>query len=71
MVNFLKGSSRSGSQEVLLMYYLQRARYSEAVAFNEELNRTTAGSSSSSETRKAIMDRFCRANLIPSTVLAR
>ena len=69
LVDFLQRSDRPSSQEVLLMYYLQRSRYSEAVALNEQLdsrqqqpgmrnNNNSAGS-----TRKAIMERFSRANL--------
>ena len=38
LVDFLQRSDRPSSQEVLLMYYLQRSRYSEAVALNEQLD---------------------------------
>lgn len=65
LVNFL-GKSPS-KQEVLLMYYLQRSRYAEAVALNERLN----SEGNRSDVRKAIMERFCKANLIPNAVLAR
>ena len=53
------------------MYYLQRSRYAEAVALNEQLNAQQPQSSKSAATRKVIMDRFCKANLIPSALLAR
>ncbi len=66
-MSFLKRSPRPGSQEVLLMYYLQRSRYAEAVALDAELS--AAGRAS--QTRRAIMDKFCKANLIPKAVLAR
>ena len=43
---------------------LQRSRYSEAVALNEQLDSRQAGrSNSNASTRKAIMERFSRSNL--------
>ena len=67
LVDFLQRSDRPSSQEVLLMYYLQRSRYSEAVALNEQLDsRQQSGRNSNNNnasTRRAIMERFSRANL--------
>lgn len=68
LVTFLKDSSKTCSQEVLLMYYLQRSRYSEAMHLNEQLNSRPQGFSS---TRQAIMDRYSKANLIPNSLLNR
>jgi hypothetical protein len=78
LINFLRKSTKLGSQEILLMYYLQvkattiassqdsqliyfnvflqRSRYSEAMALNEQLN-ARPGSKERSATRQAIMDR--------------
>ena len=44
------------------MYYLQRSRYSEAVALNEQLD-SRPDSRGRNATRKAIMQRYSRANL--------
>ena len=69
LVDFLQRSDRPSSQEVLLMYYLQRSRYSEAVALNEQLDSRQQqpgmrnNNNKASSTRKAIMERFSRANL--------
>ena len=52
------------------MYYLQRSRYAEAIELNEQLNQN-GDSGGNSATRKAIMERFCKANIIPSALLAR
>ena len=47
-------------QEVLLMYYLQRSRFSEALNLNEHLERQAnlGNNSISDNTRKAIMERY-------------
>ena len=47
-------------QEVLLMYYLQRSRFSEAINLNEHLERLahSGKNSVSDNTRKAIMERY-------------
>ena len=47
-------------QEVLLMYYLQRSRFPEAMSLNEHLEKqSTKGTHSISQTtRKAIMERY-------------
>ena len=43
---------------------LQRSRYSEAVALNEQLDSRQPGrNNNNASTRKAIMERFSRANL--------
>ena len=62
---YLKDGMNSGThsrQEVLLMYYLQRSRFSEAMALNEHLEKQTLTSSrriyGSENTRKAIMERY-------------
>ena len=68
LITFLRNSAKTGSQEVLLMYYLQRSRYSEAMHLNEQLNSRPHGFSS---TRQAIMDRYSKANLIPNSLLNR
>ena len=53
-VTFLQGASRADSQEVLLMYYLQRARFTEVMQLNQHLQ--TLGQRRSSA-RQAIMER--------------
>ncbi|TRY74821.1 hypothetical protein TCAL_05664 [Tigriopus californicus] len=70
LILFLERSSRPSSQEILLMYYLQRSRYSEAMQLNEKLD-TMPGSRETSQTRRAIMERFSRNNLIPNTLMHR
>lgn len=61
---FLKRSPILSSQEILLEYFLQRARYQEATQLNQELkSRYGAGG----QTRQAIIDRY--AKLIPSMML--
>lgn len=59
-------SNTNHRQEVLLMYYLQRSRFSEAMNLNEHLERrgNTGRSSASENTRKAIMERY--AHRLPS-----
>eukprot|EP00092_Neocalanus_flemingeri_P083538 GFUD01104869.1.p1 GENE.GFUD01104869.1~~GFUD01104869.1.p1 ORF type:complete len:2801 (+),score=928.21 GFUD01104869.1:744-8405(+) len=54
-VSFLQSSSRVDSQEVLLMYYLQRSRFTEAMQLNLSLKTLGKGGSSA---REAIMDRY-------------
>ena len=60
---YLKEGIKSNTdhrQEVLLMYYLQRSRFSEAMNLNEHLERrgNTGRSAVSESTRKAIMERY-------------
>lgn len=55
-VRFLEESKRPDSQEVLLMYYLQRSRFTEAVRLHENLR--SLGSGSKSAARDAIMERY-------------
>ena len=54
-VSFLQASKRVDSQEVLLMYYLQRSRFTEAMQLNQGLKTMGKGGSSA---REAIMDRY-------------
>jgi len=54
-VIFLQSSSRADSQEVLLMYYLQRSRFTEAMQLNMSLKTLGKGGTSA---REAIMDRY-------------
>jgi len=54
-VSFLQASKRVDSQEVLLMYYLQRSRFTEAMQLNHGLKTMGKGGSSA---REAIMDRY-------------
>ena len=53
-VTFLQAASRRDSQEVLLMYYLQRARFPEAMHLNQQLGEAGVVSAA----RAAIMDRY-------------
>ena len=55
------GQSRQVSTESV-PDYLQRSRYSEAVALNEQLD-SRPDSRGRNATRKAIMQRYSRANL--------
>ena len=79
-VSFLQNSSRADSQEVLLMYYLQRSRFTEAL----QLNTSLQARGLSTGARDAIMSRYRdilpglanslankRINLAPSTVQVR
>ena len=54
-VSFLQSSRRQDSQEVLLMYYLQRSRFQEAMQLN--LSQKTLGMGGTSA-RDAIMSRY-------------
>ena len=54
-VSFLQSSRRQDSQEVLLMYYLQRSRFQEAMQLN--LSQKTLGMGGTSA-REAIMSRY-------------
>lgn len=55
-------SSKTLRQEVLLMYYLQRSRFSEAMRLNLQLDKQEVATSgrpcASTNTRKAIMERY-------------
>ena len=53
-VSFLQSSSRTDSQEVLLMYYLQRSRFTEALQLNTSLQARGVGTGA----RDAIMSRY-------------
>ena len=55
-VSFLQSSQRSDSQEVLLMYYLQRSRFSEALQLQQRLKSLGVGQGSGA--RDAIMSRY-------------
>ena len=62
---YLKNGENSSThlrQEVLLMYYLQRSRFSEAMDLNKHLEKQVLTSSrricGSENTRKAIMERY-------------
>jgi hypothetical protein len=70
LINFLRRSKRPSSQEILLMYYLQRSRYGEAMALNEQLD-ARKGSKERSSTRRAIMERYSKANLIPNAQMMK
>lgn len=61
LVDFLLNSEeyKINRKETLLLYYLQRARYSEAIALNDQLERRNGNGG----TRRAIMDRY--AHLLP------
>ena len=63
LVDFLNQSVVHSSKEVLMEYYLQRARYAEAKRLNDQLKRQ-AGNSRSTHTRQSIIDRYSK--LIPS-----
>ena len=62
-VSFLQSSRRHDSQEVLLMYYLQRSRFTEAMQLNLRLKSLGAGSSGA---RDAIMARY--SDILPGAV---
>ena len=79
-VSFLQSSSRADSQEVLLMYYLQRSRFTEAL----QLNTSLQARGLSTGARDAIMSRYRdilpglanslankRINLAPNTAQVR
>ena len=70
LISFLQSAEKVGSQEILLMYYLQRSRYHEAMKLNEHLNSLPMGQARK-EDRMAIMDRYSKANLIPNTLMHR
>ena len=58
-VRFLQQSKRADSQEVLLMYYLQRSRFTEALQLSEQLRSTVGGGGAPrAAARDAIMDRY-------------
>ena len=54
LINFLKRSAVQSSQEILLEYFLQRARYREALDLNEQLKNMY---SRGGQARQAIVDR--------------
>ena len=65
LVDFLQESQLESSKEILLEYYLQRARYSEATQLNQHLSQQQHHRfSSGNKTRQAIIDRYSK--LIPS-----
>ena len=64
LVDFLNQSVVHSSKEVLMEYYLQRARYAEAKQLNDQLSKRQAGNSRSTHTRQSIIDRYSK--LIPS-----
>ena len=65
LVDFLQESQFESSKEILLEYYLQRARYSEATQLNQHLSQQQHHRfSSGNKTRQAIIDRYSK--LIPS-----
>merc|ERR1719357_398959 len=53
-VSFLESASKAHAREVLLMYYLQRARFSEAMQLNQEMAEAGIGGTA----RQAIMARY-------------
>ena len=64
LVDFLQQSQFESSKEILLEYYLQRARYSEATQLNQHLSQQQHRFQSGNKTRQAIIDRYSK--LIPS-----
>ena len=46
-----------GRQEILLMFYLQRSRFHEAVALSQKLEASGVGGDKAKATRQAIMSR--------------
>jgi hypothetical protein len=68
LVDFLHQSTYDSSQEILLEYFLQRARYSDAIKLNELLSKGHKNSRAA-QTRKAIIDRY--AKLIPSMTMTK
>ena len=54
LITFLKRSAVQSSQEILLEYFLQRARYREALDLNEQLKNMY---SRGGQARQAIVDR--------------
>ena len=71
LIEYLKASKKPGSSEILLMYYLQRSRYGEAMRLNDDLNSRPEACSKAAATRKAIMERFSKANLVPGGLFDR
>ena len=55
LISFLKKSTLQPSQEILLEYFLQRARYREALDLNEQLK--SIYSRGGGQARQAIIDR--------------
>ena len=53
-VAFLESASKAHAREVLLMYYLQRARFSEAMQLNQQMAEAGIGGTA----RQAIMARY-------------
>ncbi len=56
-------------QNILLMYFLQRSRYAEAVSLNEQMESTDRHSDKDCSVRRSIMERYRKANLLPMTTL--
>ena len=63
-VSFLQSSRRHDSQEVLLMYYLQRSRFTEAMQLNMSLKTLGVGGSNA---RDAIMTRY--SDILPGNLV--
>ena len=63
-VSFLQSSRRHDSQEVLLMYYLQRSRFTEAMQLNMSLKTLGVGGSNA---RDAIMTRY--SDILPGNII--
>ena len=59
-VTFLENASKAHAREVLLMYYLQRARFSEAMQLNQQMAEAGMGGTA----RQAIMARY--SHILPS-----
>ena len=59
-VSFLESASKAHAREVLLMYYLQRARFSEAMQLNQQMAEAGMGGTA----RQAIMARY--SHILPS-----
>ena len=57
LVDFLGQSVFHSSKEILMEYYLQRARYSEAKQLNDQMKRF-GGNSKTTSTRQSIIDRY-------------
>ena len=56
LVAFLQSSSKTSSQEVLLEYFLQRSKYTEVVALNEQLNRKRL-EETGTKSRRSVIER--------------
>ena len=59
LVNFLNDRDTQAGQrkEILLMFYLQRSRFGEAVALSQRLDAAGVGGDKARHTRQAIMSR--------------